>query len=395
MKLDCASLRASIALLLPFSLLSFAQAPSAHAATVTATGTDAAICNQEVSTSTGVTVQRLVGGDCLIAFTQPSTLAAWTAPSDLYSVRYLVIGGGGGGATGYDSAGGGGGGAGMMLTGSLSIAPGTDYEINVGAGGNGGANARANNWGSAGTETTFSLITASGGQGGYGSRSAPGGARVGGAAQVGTTTSGRGGNGGTGGSGGGGGGGASGAGGNGAVSAGGGSAGAGLASDITGTSVTYAAGGSGGSSVSAVTGASGSNNTGRGGNAGGGANASSGGGGAGGSGVVYIRYSTTPAVFNSLKVQGGLSAARYRTSTTLEASVQSEGRVTFLADGKRIPRCIDIAATGSANNYVATCNWLPSRKGAVSIGAITKPTAPGLTSRTSTNVSVITRTTRR
>ena len=371
------------------------QAPAAHAVVVTATGTDAAICNQEVSNSTGVTAERLAGGDCLISFTSTAATTRWTAPNNLFSIRYLAIGGGGGGATGYDSGGGGGGGAGMMLTGSLTISPGTDYSITIGAGGNGGANARANNWGGSGEATTFSSLIADGGQGGYGSRSVPGGARVGGAAQVGTTVSGRGGNGGSGGGGGGGGGGASGAGGTGVVSSGGGSGGAGLANDISGTSVTYAAGGAGGSSVSAVTGASGASNTGRGGNAGGGANASSGGGGNGGSGVVFIRYSTTPTIFNSLIVQGGSMIARHRTNVTLEASVQSEGRVTFLADGKRIPRCIDIAASGSANNYVATCNWLPSRKGAVNIGAITKPTAPGLTSRTSTLVSVIARTTRR
>lgn len=387
--------RVSLAFLLPVSLLTVTNNYPAHAAMLTATGTDAAICNQEVSVSNGVTAARLDGGDCLISFTSTAAETEWTAPSNLFSIRYLAIGGGGGGATGYDSAGGGGGGAGMALAGSLAIAPGADYSIAIGAGGNGGANARANNWGSAGVATTFSSLTASGGQGGYGSRSVPGGARVGGAAQVGTTTSGRGGNGGSGGSGGGGGGGASGAGGNGVVSAGGGSAGAGLASDITGTSVTYAAGGSGGSSVSAVTGAAGASNTGRGGNAGGGANASSAGGGNGGSGVVYIRYSTAPVTFNSLGAQDGSSVARYRTNTVLEASAQAAGRVTFFAEGKRIPRCIDVVASGSGSNFTASCNWMPSRKGAVAVSASIKPTVPGLVSRTTTNFSVVTRTGRR
>lgn len=381
--------------ILALGLITGTSTHSSYAATVIASGTDAAICNQEVSVSTGITAERLVGGDCLISFTSTAAQTQWTAPSNLFSVRYLAIGGGGGGATGYDSAGGGGGGAGMMLAGSLPVTPGAEYSITIGAGGNGGANARANNWGSAGVATTFSSITASGGQGGYGSRSAPGGARVGGAAQVGTTTSGRGGNGGTGGSGGGGGGGASGAGGNGVVSAGGGAAGAGLANDITGISVTYAAGGSGGSSVSAVTGAAGANNTGRGGNAGGGANASSGGGGNGGSGVLYIRYSTTPVPINSLRAQDGSSVARYRTNTVLEASAQAAGRITFFVDGKRIPRCIDLAASGSGSNFTASCNWMPSRKGAVVVSALVKPTTPGIVSRATTNFSVVTRTGRR
>ena len=395
MNLNWRPLRVAGALVLLIPAFTFAQAPAAQAVVVTATGTDAAICNQEVSVTVGVVVQRLEGGDCLIAFTQPSTLSSWIAPSNLFSISYLAVGGGGGGATGYDNGGGGGGGGGMMLTGTYNISPGNDYSVNIGTGGAGGANARANNPGANGSATTFGDITATGGQGGYGSRTAPGGARVGGAAQTGTSLSGRGGNGGSGGGGGGGGGGATGAGGTGIVGGAGGSGGSGFNSDISGNTTSFASGGAGGSAGAASSGTSGASNTGRGGNAGSGGNASSGGGGAGGSGVLYIRYSTAPVVFNSLSIQGGTTVARYRTGANLEASIQAAGRVTFFADGKRIPRCIDLATSGAGSTHVATCTWAPSRKGAMTISAAIKPTAPGLVSRTSATFSVVTRTTRR
>lgn len=367
----------------------------AHGTTLVATGTDAAICNQELTSSTGVVAQRLPNGDCLIAFTSTSTTTVWTAPNDLYIVDYLVVGGGGGGATGYDSAGGGGGGGGMLLTDSLALSPGSNHDVSIGAGGNGGANARANNWGANGGSTIFSSVTATGGQGGYGSRSAPGGARAGGAAQNGSITSGRGGNGGTGGSGGGGGGGAAGVGGSGVVSGGGGNGGSGISSSFTGTSVTFSSGGSGGSAISAVSGSSAASNTGRGGNAGGGANASSGGGGNGGSGVVYLKYSTTPIAFNSLGVQGGASTAVFRRNVTLEGNIASPGTITFYADGKRIPRCANMDASGSGSNFLATCTWQPSRRGAVRISALAKPTAALFANRTSTQITVVNRTSRR
>ena len=65
----------------------------------------------------------------------------WKAPPLTPGVAYLVVGGGGGGGNGYDTGGGGGGGAGMVITGTLSVVPGTYYTVTVGAGGNGNAGA--------------------------------------------------------------------------------------------------------------------------------------------------------------------------------------------------------------------------------------------------------------
>ena len=62
----------------------------------------------------------------------------WTAPSYVTSVEYLIVGGGGGGGAAYDTGSAGGGGGGLVLTGTISVTPGTSYSIIVGDGGNGG-----------------------------------------------------------------------------------------------------------------------------------------------------------------------------------------------------------------------------------------------------------------
>lgn len=96
---------------LALSLL--APLPAAEAASVAATGTDAAICNQEVSDNTNVTAVRLAGGDCVITFT--AGITSWVPAKNLKSVKILLVGGGGGGGGSYDTAGAGGGGAGQVL----------------------------------------------------------------------------------------------------------------------------------------------------------------------------------------------------------------------------------------------------------------------------------------
>lgn len=207
----------------------------------------------------------------------------WTAPTGVTLIEYLVVGGGGGGGNGYDNAGGGGGGAGMVLTGTLSVTPGTSYTVTVGDGGAGGANARANNAGSAGNNSVLDSITALGGGAGQGSRT--GGSA--GAAQISNTTAPTGGTGTGGGFGGKGGGGATGAGSANSGTAGG-AGGAGLASSLSGSSTTYGVGGAGANSGTQNGGTPGSSNTGNGGQAGGATSANSVGGGKGGSGIVII-----------------------------------------------------------------------------------------------------------
>ena len=223
-----------------------------------------------------------------------TTVAAvpWTAPTDVYSVQYLVVAGGGGGGGGYDTGGGGAGAGGMVLTGTLSIVPGQIYTVEVGAGGNASTNSYPTvneTPGGPGGNSQFASVTALGGEGGKGSRTQTGGSGLGGAAAINPTTAAVGGNGGGSNGGGGGGGGSSGAGTNksGATA---GTGGAGTSSSISGSSIIYGIGGNGANGGTPTTGANGTTNRG---NGGGGGGFSSGGarnGGAGGSGIVILKY---------------------------------------------------------------------------------------------------------
>lgn len=107
--------------------------PRAHAATITATGANASICDQTVGTSTNVIAYRLSGGDCVIEFKNTGT-TTWTPNADVSTVRVLVVGGGGGGASRHA----GGGGAGGVVE-AIGYAVTGTVGIQVGAGGAGGA----------------------------------------------------------------------------------------------------------------------------------------------------------------------------------------------------------------------------------------------------------------
>jgi len=76
-------------------------------------------------------------------------------PANAFSLDYLVVAGGGAGGTGQSATNGGtgGGGAGGLRTGNLSVSPGTNYTVTVGAG---GSNTN-------GSDSVFSSITSQGG----------------------------------------------------------------------------------------------------------------------------------------------------------------------------------------------------------------------------------------
>jgi hypothetical protein len=92
-----------------------------------------------------------------------------TIASTAYTVDYLVVAGGGGGG----GSGSGGGGAGGLLTASsVSVSPGTNYTVTIGAGGAGGPsnNAAPGSIGIAGSNSVFSSFATAigGGAGGAG-----------------------------------------------------------------------------------------------------------------------------------------------------------------------------------------------------------------------------------
>jgi hypothetical protein len=59
--------------------------------------------------------------------------------------------------------------------------------------------------------------------------------------------------------------------------------------------------------------------------------------------------------------------------TTLMVNVESDSRVTYFANGKRITNCINLRATGSGNSYSSTCSWKPTFRGAVIVTATALP----------------------
>jgi len=231
----------------------------------------------------------------------------WVAPAGVTTVEYLVVGGGGGSGGGYDTGGGGGGGGGMVLTGTLSVTPGTSYNVIVGDGGIGGLGStsttpRETN-GSGGDSSVFGSVSALGGGVGYCSRSAinPGGGSAGGVKVSGGIAS-TGGNGGgntldLNAAGGGGGGNASNGtngvpGGTGGIVGIGGDGGAGVSNSISGASVTYGAGGRGADGNVTINnaGVAGAANTGNGARGGGATSGSGNNGAKGGSGIVIIKF---------------------------------------------------------------------------------------------------------
>lgn len=372
---------------------------SSSAAVVSASGTNATVCNQTVSDSTNVEAVRLAGGDCVISF--KSGTVDWTAPLGISASQILLVGGGGGGGGTFDTRGAGGGGAGQVNSVlNFSISGSSVYSITVGAKGTGGSQTgRTNapqNVGINGGNSLISLggsnqLIAYGGLGGCASRtttyeayctSSTDNATGGSAA---TTNSG----GGRGGAGGGGGGGSSGTGGAGV----GGAGGTGTAISITGTSVTYGIGGSGGLNNSNAIGTSASPNTGSGGRGASSSGATYYNGGDGGSGIVIIRftlstYISTPT-FSGEIVKGNLA--------TVSVKVNMQGKVRFFLNGKRIPGCISVTPLGAAAEMVATCIWKPSVSGSKLLYATLTPTDVGfgISSSAVTNLPVKPRTTTR
>jgi hypothetical protein len=381
----------------------------------------------------------------IVKFTEMGT-CIWTRPAALPSAEALIVAGGGGG--GFDVAGGGGAG-GLLYYGSenpkapngaaLSFSQET-FTVVVGGGGVGSTSVSTT--GGNGEDSSFNSYVATGG--GYGnsrnltSAAGSGGSGGGGGfsngsgngVNPGSGSSGQGNNGGTAsvsadsGAGGGG------AGGVGANRSGSSTTGAegkggdGLQYSITGTA-TYYAGGGGGGAYNSVGGKGGLGGGGHGGNAtlatcntivawtdcgstevsgregkpgqpntGGGGGGSGNEGttnypGAGGSGIVILKYLTIYGTGTvSLSITGTLKKL---SSNTITATVNTPGRVTFYTNGRLIPRCSNIATTGSSPNYTAVCTWKPITQGAQNISTSFAPDNAGYSSASKTTTGQTTK----
>lgn len=88
-----------------------------------------------------------------------------------------------------------------------------------------------------------------------------------------------------------------------------------------------------------------------------------------------FEFNATPVLSPSTSTltfaAGGIT---YRVNKQLTATSNSiNGKMTFLANGKRIGNCISLSVS-AANSYTATCNYLPSTRGSVMLVALFTPT---------------------
>jgi len=104
--------------------------------------------------------------------------------------------------------------------------------------------------------------------------------------------------------------------------------------------------------------------------------------------VISINIPVTPtAILSTTVALSGGGSAIFRTATTLTATASTIGKVTFYANGKRIPGCINVPTLG-VSPFTATCSWRPSVHNAVTIKATFVPYT-GLSSTSSTLKPVI------
>jgi hypothetical protein len=93
--------------------------------------------------------------------------------------------------------------------------------------------------------------------------------------------------------------------------------------------------------------------------------------------------------FNSLALAGSATTASFRTVIVITANITVAAKVTFRVNGKILPGCKNKLTTGSSPNIVATCSWRPSNRGNVSLTASAAPTGAGISSSTSTPISIM------
>ena len=109
-----------------------------------------------------------------------------------------------------------------------------------------------------------------------------------------------------------------------------------------------------------------------------------------GNGYIRITYSydSTPPAFTLFELASGTTRATFSSAVVITATVTLASRVTFRANGKVLPGCINKTAVGSGSSFTVTCSWKPSTRGSVALRAIADPIADGIANTTSSQISV-------
>lgn len=93
--------------------------------------------------------------------------------------------------------------------------------------------------------------------------------------------------------------------------------------------------------------------------------------------ISITALSVITANFNSYALSGNATSASFRTSVTINASVDVSSKVTFKAGNVVISGCKNVLATGSGSTFIASCLWKPSKRGNVILTATATPSAGG------------------
>lgn len=95
--------------------------------------------------------------------------------------------------------------------------------------------------------------------------------------------------------------------------------------------------------------------------------------------AISIELGASTPVEVSLSISGGNQTVTYRSTSTIQASLSTDGKVSFYQSGKVIPGCKNVQTL----SWVATCNWKPRVHGSVSVSAVAVPTDSSFISNSS------------
>lgn len=73
---------------------------------------------------------------------------------------------------------------------------------------------------------------------------------------------------------------------------------------------------------------------------------------------------------------GSITSASKGTVVTASATVGAAGKVRFTSNGKRIPNCLNVVASGSP--LIASCTWRPTTSGSLVVTATLSPTSSSI-----------------
>lgn len=93
--------------------------------------------------------------------------------------------------------------------------------------------------------------------------------------------------------------------------------------------------------------------------------------------IIITALAAAVSSFNTFALTGNVTTANFRTAIDINANLDVASKVTFRANGIRIPGCINKRTAGSSPNIVATCSWRPNRRGLIVVTAVATPTSGG------------------